>query len=292
MPTTPFDLKFERTTGLAFSRSRSEGNSKAVLFIHGLGNTHRFWRFAQEALEPRYDCIAIDLPGFGESQAPASGLSLESTAAQIRVACQRFGLAEVDVVAHSLGSYVALQLARDSPELFQRVLLVSGTLESARLFLSGEGFNDSSRKTQASLVGQFLGALMPLRRRTSTLLQRSSSLRAATLWPFVAKPREFLGAPLDLALHDGGGRSELLEIVRQAGQLDLADFLGGISVPVSQIRGEEDRLVVPDDVEVYRSLLQNFQHDLVMESVGHWPMLEAPDRFNTHLASWLTHEFN
>ena len=58
-----------------------EGKGQPVLFLHGNPDSADMWSGVIERLKDKYRCIAIDLPGFGRSEAPASfDASLESEA--------------------------------------------------------------------------------------------------------------------------------------------------------------------------------------------------------------------
>ena len=265
---------------------------RTVLFIHGLGNSHRFWELAQVHLEQKgVASVAIDIPGFGDSAAPASGVSLAAAADRISLACDELGFEKVCVVAHSLGAFVGLELARMQPDRFERLLLVDGTLNAARSVLSGErSLRESPKRLVASLAGQFVGAIAPFRSQTAALLARSSRLRSATLWPFVANPKSFQGVPLELALQGGGSPLVLKAIVAEAASLDLRELLGSVEMPVDQIRGDADRLILQEDVELYSSLLENFGDDVLTVGAGHWPMLEDPDQFHEQLDNWLSRD--
>ena len=49
------------------------GTGAPILLLHGLGGTWEYWGRTIELLAGRARCIALDLPGFGQSDAPAGG---------------------------------------------------------------------------------------------------------------------------------------------------------------------------------------------------------------------------
>ena len=54
--------------------------SDTVLLLHGLGNSWHIWLPLMEQLAQTTRVVAVDLPGFGQSDAPADGLKLEAIA--------------------------------------------------------------------------------------------------------------------------------------------------------------------------------------------------------------------
>src|SRR6266566_110532 len=52
-------------TGLAFTRA---GNGPPLVLLHGIGLSRRAWDPVVPALAEHFDVLAIDLPGFGESE--------------------------------------------------------------------------------------------------------------------------------------------------------------------------------------------------------------------------------
>ena len=51
-------------------------NRNHILFIHGLGSSLLVWRDFPEALSNEFHSIAIDLPGFGESDKPKENYTI------------------------------------------------------------------------------------------------------------------------------------------------------------------------------------------------------------------------
>jgi pimeloyl-ACP methyl ester carboxylesterase len=95
---------------LAYDRA---GSGPPLVLLHPLGADRQVWRPVIELLGAERDCIAVDLPGFGES-APLTGASDPGSLAAAVV--ELFdGLGIGDGVAHlagnSLGGWVALELA-------------------------------------------------------------------------------------------------------------------------------------------------------------------------------------
>jgi pimeloyl-ACP methyl ester carboxylesterase len=96
-----------------------------VLLIHGLGGTRRSWRHLIDRLAITHRVIAPDLPGHGESDAPAGDYSLGAHATALRDLLVALGHHSITVVGHSLGGGIAMQFAYQFPERTSRLILIS-----------------------------------------------------------------------------------------------------------------------------------------------------------------------
>lgn len=101
-----------------------------VLCIHGVGGWAENWRETLSALAAAgYRAIAIDLPGFGESERAVRARYFRGTdslyARVIPGVLDTLGLRDAHIVGHSLGGAVAYMGAVSSPERVRTLTLVA-----------------------------------------------------------------------------------------------------------------------------------------------------------------------
>lgn len=101
------------------------GEGEPLLLIHGLGSTRHTWRHLIDSLAATHRVIAPDLPGHGDSDAPAGDYSLGAHATALRDLLIVLGHPAATVAGHSLGGGIALQFAYQFPERTRRLLLLS-----------------------------------------------------------------------------------------------------------------------------------------------------------------------
>jgi 2-hydroxymuconate-semialdehyde hydrolase len=104
-----------------------EGAGPAVLLLHGSGpgTTAVAWAPLVEALVERHRVIALDLAGFGASEAPAPGEGLRAAwVSQALGVLEALGVSSCAVVGNSAGGAVALWLAHERPDVVDRVVAV------------------------------------------------------------------------------------------------------------------------------------------------------------------------
>lgn len=106
------------------------GTGKPVLMLHGLGGTKASFLPTVGALAPQgRRVIAADLLGFGDSDKPIGGRYDPKYFSRSVVALlDALELDKVDVVGHSLGGRVTLEVVLHAPERFGRAVLMTPSL--------------------------------------------------------------------------------------------------------------------------------------------------------------------
>jgi cis-3-alkyl-4-acyloxetan-2-one decarboxylase len=122
-------LKVPYTLHVRFVRKPKKPKA-TVLFIHGIGNTGAAWDEVIERLPNDIRVVSIDLLGFGDSPSPKWALySAKSQARSVLATYVKLRImTPVIVVGHSLGSLVAIEMAKRYPLLIKSMILCSPPL--------------------------------------------------------------------------------------------------------------------------------------------------------------------
>jgi pimeloyl-ACP methyl ester carboxylesterase len=108
-------------------REAGEAHGAPVLFIHGLNTNLAFWHEDLLArLAGGRRLLLADLRGHGYSDLAPSGYTSASLAGDALAILDAHGVETADVVAHSFGTTVALQLARLHPARVRSLVLLDG----------------------------------------------------------------------------------------------------------------------------------------------------------------------
>ncbi len=99
---------------LAYTRS---GAGTPLVVLHGFGSSRHAWDPVVPALAGRFDVLAVDLPGFGDSGPLPAGAAPAPAALAAAVAglLDDLGITDPHVAGNSLGGWVALELADIRP---------------------------------------------------------------------------------------------------------------------------------------------------------------------------------
>jgi pimeloyl-ACP methyl ester carboxylesterase len=97
----------------------------AVLMLHGMNDCYFSWASIAPALADKRRLLLLDLPGYGLSDRPDASYALEWYALVIAHWLEHQKLDEVDIVGHSYGGSVALELLLHCPQRIRRLAVVA-----------------------------------------------------------------------------------------------------------------------------------------------------------------------
>ncbi|MCW2852599.1 MAG: Pimeloyl-ACP methyl ester carboxylesterase [Nocardioides sp.] len=99
------------------------------LLVHGLGGSSVTWVEVMPGLSATGPVVAVDLPGFGQTQAQADdALTVDSYVAFVLQVADALGWTRFDLHGNSMGGLIATLLAAQQPERVERLVLVSPAL--------------------------------------------------------------------------------------------------------------------------------------------------------------------
>ena len=126
----------------------------AAVFLHGFAGSARDWeRFGESVDRLGLRAIAIDLPGHGDTEAPAdpARFTVEETARDLNALLELTGVAEAHWIGYSMGGRIALYAAAAYPERTRSVLA-----ESASPGFESEEERATRRASDEALAGEIL----------------------------------------------------------------------------------------------------------------------------------------
>lgn len=210
--------QFEVTvTGTAAKRGAATSN--AIVLIPGLASPGAVWDSTVEHLCRRgpHQCHVLSLAGYAGKPAVAKP-SLDTVRRQLAAYIRTKGLAQPTVIGHSLGGFLALQLASTEPALVGRVVAVDS--------LPAMGAAQYAALTSTQLRD------MAQQRRTAMLAQPPGAFDATT----AAMVPTMVNSPGDaqkiLAWTKESDRTTVVETMTDLMGTDLREDVARITAPV------------------------------------------------------------
>ena len=265
------------------TRVREAGDlaNPPVLLIHGIGRFLEDWEPQFERLAGDFRVIALDLPGFGQSQRLPEPMSLSAlargTLATLDALDERRPLA---LVGNSLGGAVAMQMLALAPDRVSRLVLVNSA-----------GFGPEVTYLLRMLAVPVVGRLM-LRRPTKVGVKHIE--RALYADPALATPARVAHAlqiardpDVATAFDEIGRNLGTVRGVRSAWRAELLAAAAAQHRPVLIVWGDRDRILPPQQLEAARVAFPAARTH-VFRGAGHLPQIERPDEFADVLRAFLT----
>ncbi|MCS7052629.1 MAG: alpha/beta hydrolase [Ignavibacterium sp.] len=121
----PFETKFTQIDNYKIAYVDEGESDKVILFLHGLGSYIPAWKFNIEDLKKDFRCVAIDLPGFGKSDKKIHSGKMGFYADVVKKFIQLIGIDKVNLVGHSMGGQVAINLALNNLNSIEKLILLA-----------------------------------------------------------------------------------------------------------------------------------------------------------------------
>jgi pimeloyl-ACP methyl ester carboxylesterase len=251
------------------------GGGPPIVFVHGLAGNWQNWLENLPRLARERRIVALDLPGFGQSEDPVERITISGYGRTVNELCDQLGLGEVVLVGNSMGGFVAAETAIQFPERVERLVLVSAAgitssdLRRAPVMVWGRvamlgGTRGAAEKRMAIVRPRIRHAVF------SSIMRHPSRIAPEMLWE----------------MSQGAGRSAFRPALEAILDYDFRDCLGDISSPTLIVWGESDMLVPVEDAAEYERNIQGARK-IVLEDTGHVAMIERPPTFNRALVEFI-----
>lgn len=104
---------------------RAGQGDTTLLFLHGYMESLLAWRAQVDHYRGRYKVVALDVPGFGESDKPAGPYTLLAQERRLSAFLDRWTEGPVILLGHSMGGELAADLALQRPDRVIALVLVA-----------------------------------------------------------------------------------------------------------------------------------------------------------------------
>lgn len=244
---------------------RGEGDALPLVFLHGVGSDKSAWAPQLTYFGRARRTIALDYPGYGESDpaAPGDAPAHDRFATAIVAALDALGVRRAHLCGLSLGGIVAIAIAHRAPERVASLIIS----DSFAVHPNGP-----------AILARSLAASRDMR----ALAQgRVPALLAANPDPALA--------------------AELVEVMARipadafclgclaVWPADQRDRAAAITAPTLLLCGGADKVTPPALSEQLAALIGNSAL-IIIDGAGHLPNLERPTQFNAALKTFIVRQ--
>ena len=250
----------------------STGQNPTIIFAHGLFVDHSIFAHQIRTLSKTHRCIALDMPGHGQSGYRPEGWSLDTIADDMALFIEELRLGPVIFVGQSQGGMVGMRLAAQRPDLVQRLVLVGTSADAEypeRLDTWRALRNILLEGTEAERAAAFAGIQQ---RVNAAEWLKSHSAEAE-------KERTIMLG------HDRAGITLALDAATLQ-RRDITGLLQNIKAPTLILCGEEDTAT---PLELSRAMAQAIPNSRleIFTQAGHHLPLEAAEKMAAALADFI-----
>jgi 3-oxoadipate enol-lactonase len=229
------------------------GGGIPIVFLHGVGSDKSAWAPQLDHFGRSRRAIALDYPGYGDSDPAPDATTRDDYAAAMLSAMSALGIGKVHACGLSLGGVVAIAMHHLAPEMIASLILA----DSFAVHPDGRGIYERSVAGSADLRAM-------AEARVDVLLAEPAD-------PAIRSEVVETMARIDPAAYRIGADAVWLA--------DQRDRAAAIRVPTLVVCGAEDNVTPPALSRELAELIPAARYEQI-DSAGHLSNLEQPPTFN------------
>ncbi|MDY6367214.1 MAG: alpha/beta hydrolase [Clostridia bacterium] len=214
------------------------------MFLHGYLSSGKSFYYQTEFFKKEFNVYAPDLKGFGENKGMDHPYSLTDYANDVKAYIAENGLNRPHVVAHSFGARIAVKMASEDPDVFDKMVLTGAA------------------------------GLKP--KRTFKFYVKRTVYKA--LKPFFGKERLSKFFSKDYNALPSVMKESFVKIINE----HTDGLLSAIKNPTLLVFGENDKETPLYMAERFNKGIPNSEL-LVLHGAGHFAFIDKPLKFNTEV---------
>lgn len=240
------------------SKNVSEHSSEAIVMLHGAAADKTSWTRFAKYLGRKFPFVIPDFPGHGKSIADINlNYSINAQAERLKELLSILGIKRVHLIGNSMGGTIAIHLASTSPNLVASLILIDAA-----------GFEASPSWLRQHLAHMGTNPMIELRDASDYRAMMRIGMESP---PYI--PEIILSALARVFVKRKAINQKIVKDIEQ--DVDQTGSLSKIVAPALIIWGAADKIEHVDNAEFLHQRLTN-SRKIVMEGIGHVPMVEAP----------------
>lgn len=238
--------------GVRISYEANGEGTPALVFVHGWSCDRTYWKAQLQPFSRQFTVVAVDLAGHGESGLERKAWTIEAFGGDVAAVVEKLGLKRVILIGHSMGGDVVVEAARRLKGRVAGLVWVDAykQLRTSRSPEEVQAFVAPFRSDFVEKTRAFVRTMFPPTADRALVERVVSDMSAA---------------PPTVAL---GAMESAISFDRE-----VPGALQELKLPVVAINPDWP----PTDI---KSMQRYGVEVVVMPGVGHFLMMEDPERFN------------
>jgi 3-oxoadipate enol-lactonase len=234
------------------------GTGEPIIFVHGVVTTSNIFPKYVAAYSPEFRGIAVDLRGYGDSEKPATGFTIDQFSKDLIKLADALHIDKAVWVGVSMGGMILQRLALDHPDRVRALVLVSTT--DGAMILDDDIPTIGAPRDYHDVSKNMIVESFPEDTPSKTyqpLLDRIGTWNATVI----------------------------KEALTSMSQFNVHGRLSRITVPTLIMVGAKDGVATPSIAKGMQTQIHGAQ--LVEFDTGHFMMAEDPEKFRAVLGDFL-----
>ena len=250
-----------------------EGKGNPLLLIAGLGSDSQSWATILPELSKHFSVITPDNRGVGRTKTNNAEISIRKIADDCIALIKHLGFKSINLLGHSMGGFVALDIAIRYPEFVSNLILAStSSFNSERniaLFNDWVSFLESGMDLKLWFRNIFYWLFTKEFFKNETLLD--VAIQFAIEYPYPQNKDDFKNQ------------------VKAISEFNCQERISEINLKTLIINGEDDILFSPNESKKSLQMINGAEFS-VIENAAHSIFIENPKGFNDCVLSFLKNQ--
>jgi len=252
------------------------GQGPAIVFLHGLMGSHRYWENIISSIGPNHMSIAPDLLGFGKSPKPQTDYSVQDHLQSIEKTISKYisNGQQIYLVGHSMGATLALNYAIERPTSIRGIVLINPPVFSDENDLKEHLKKSSAPLLMSLLVNGWIGEVI------CKIHEMFPSILKVLAKPFTRSLPSEIGA--DMLKHTWKSYSGSMKNVLL--NQNLLELIKKVDAPILIITSEDDMYT---DIVQLKKLSRRGKISLEIMSGDHHMVIRNPQQVSLVIKNFI-----
>ncbi|MDP6704608.1 MAG: alpha/beta hydrolase, partial [archaeon] len=238
---------------------KTAGEGQPLLILHGWGGSADSWKGIQDRVATEgYQVTSVDLPGFGETQAPTKVWGIEDYAEFVAAFVKKLEIEKIFILGHSFGGQIAIQFAVKHPDRVEGLVLCAAAGVRRKKSLK------VCIVQMIAKIGKTVASVLPVQED-----------RLRSLFYKIIRRGDYVKS-----------RGIMKRIFQKVIRQDLSFSFSYIRMPTLIVWGGQDQITPVEDGERMKDSMSETEFK-VIQSSGHNIHFDAPDELVSVLLRFL-----